>query len=191
MSYYWLNTIWQSKTGSWNRGFWKRFPGDMTDPDYNEEWDAEFSDEEFDYLRTGIPNLEAAEDWTPAGNPGTWVTIPYSGNSKDCKALDQLAHWHRNPDEHRKAKRREMLKKNREHFKELQDKWPEASLNSTHRITTVTVKGDEEAHSRLGMTSVVTGFLELKGDWLEVKGSKVFNTKTKKFHNRVHAISRH
>lgn len=189
MSYYRLNVIWQSKDGSWSRGFFKRMPGNTTDPEYCEEWDAEFSDDEFDYLKTGIRTREAAEDWCPTANPGTFTLIPYRGNSKSCKELDQLAYWHHNPDEHKKAMRREMLKKNREHFKELHKNWPEDSLLRSQMIR-VTVKKDEEAHSRLGMSNVVTGITSMQGCWIVVKEAKVFNTKTKKFHNRIHAIQK-
>ena len=200
MSYHWENTIWQSKDGSWNRGFFKRIsmagsPNGWEDEDYDSEWDDDFDYSSFDYLQTGFRSLEEAQRWEPGANPGGWAEIPYAGNSKECKLLDQLAHWHRYPEEKAKHERRELLRKNREHFKKLQEVWtPEAirAAAADHFLKlTATIKGNESAFEIYGSSISATGRLIKKGDWLEIEGKRIYNLKTDKFEKHVHKLERY
>ncbi len=195
MSYHWENTIWQSKDGTWNRGFFKRIPmGDgWSDEDYDSEWDDEFDFSAFDYLRTGFPSEAAAFNWQPGANPGSHTTVPYAGNSKECKHLDQLARWHLHPEEKAKHDRLELLRKNREHFKNLQTEWtPEAIRSARANLIRFDVefKQDEAVHTAFGISTSAQGNLFENGDWLEIMGKRVYNLKTDKFEKNIHSLRR-
>lgn len=198
MSYHWENTIWQSKDGSWNRGYFKRIsyfdhPGAWNDPDYgyDSEWDDDFDHSDFDCLMTGFKTEKDAEGYTPHGNPGSCFLIPYKGNSKECKELDQLAFFHKNPVEREKFERKELLRKNREHFKALASEWtPEKmkNLSKTFKTVSVEIKADEAAYTSLGLTSIFRGYAKVDGDWLIVEGKRVYNLKTNKFEQHVRSL---
>lgn len=200
MSYHWENTIWQSKDGSWNRGYFKRIsrsdsPNAWEDDSYDSEWDDDFDFSGFDYLQTGFRTLTDAQRWEPHGNPGGWDEITYAGNSKECKHLDQLAHWHRHPDERKKHERRELLRKNREHFKALQAEWtPEAiraaAADRFCKLTAV-LKSDENAFEIYGSSNSVSARFVENGDWLEIEGRRIYNLKTDKFEKHVHKLERY
>jgi len=197
MSYHWENTIWQSKDGSWNRGFYHRIsaagsPGSWNDGDYDSEWDDEFDESYFDYARTGFRSEHDALLWEPAGNPGSASILSYRGNSKECKELDQLAFFHAHPEEKVKHDRKEFLRKNREHFKALHAEWTPEKIRAIGRFDTViaSVKGDDEAYSRLGMNYDLRGVPTIEGDWFKLEGKQIYNLKTDKFHKRVHSFGR-
>lgn len=197
MSYHWKNVIWQSKDGSWNRGFYHRismggFPSSWKDGDYDSEWDDEFDESSFDYARTGFRSEQDAFNWEPSGNPGGAYTIAYRGNSKECKELDQLAFFHAHPEEKTKHERREFLRKNREHFKALQTEWTPEKIRAIGRFDTMvaTVKGDDKAYSGYGMNYDLRGVPVVEGDWLKLEGKPIYNLKTDKFHKRVHSFGR-
>lgn len=197
MSYNWDNVIWQSADGSWSRGYYERIsradsPDSWEDDDYDSEWDDDFTHDSFDTVRTGFLTEDAAFDWEPHGNPGSFWQIFYKGNSKECKALDQLAFFHANPDELKKHLRKEFLRKNREHFKALASEWTPDLMRGyldSHRRLEVQIKGDDNAFEQWGSSSTVAGSLVKKGDWLEIEGKQIFNTKTDKFHKRVHKVA--
>lgn len=200
MSYHWENTIWQSKDGSWNRGFYTRIPGAIpetreSDEDYDSEWDDDFDLSSFDYLKTGFRTVEEAQRWQPGANPGGWDEISYAGNSQECKRLDELAHWHKHPEEKAKHERRELLRKNREHFKKLQETWtPEAIRTAAadrFLKLTATIKLDESAFMTYGTSITATGRLIEKGDWLMLEGKRIYNLKTDKFEKHVHKLERY
>lgn len=200
MSYHWENTIWQSKDGSWNRGFFKRISmagssNSWEDEDYDSEWDDDFDFSSFDYLQTGFRSLEAARRWEPGANPGGWDEIPYAGNSKECKRLDQLAHWHKHPEEKAKHERKELLRKNREHFKKLQEIWTAEAIREAaadrFRSLTATIKSDERAFEVYGLSTHVTGRLVEDGDWLKIEDKRIYNLKTDKFEKHVHKLERY
>jgi len=197
MSYHWENVIWQSKDGSWNRGFYHRIsmggsPNSWNDGDYDSEWDDEFDESYFDYARTGFRSENDALLWEPSGNPGGASILPYRGNSKECKELDQLAFFHAHPEEKARHERKEFLRKNREHFKALQAEWTPEKIRAIGRFDTVvaTVKGDDEAYSRLGMNYDLRGVPTIEGDWLKLESKPIYNLKTDKFHKRVHSFGR-
>lgn len=200
MSYHWENVVWQSKDGSWSRGFFHRIsrsdsPNSWGDEDYDSEWDDDFDFDSFDHVRTGFPTAKAAQSWQPGANPGGCDEIPYAGNSKESKGLDQLAHWFKYPEEKKKHDRKELLRKNREHFKALAVEWsPEAmrrSLADRFDTLQVSLKGDERAFDRLGFQTIVTGGLVQDGDWLKIEGKRIYNLKTDKFEKHVHKLERY
>lgn len=192
MSYHWENTIWESKDGSWNRGYFERISNPYSsDSDYDSEWDDDFNFEAFDYVKTGFKTEAEALQYTPNGNPGSWSTLHYAGNSKKCKYLDQLAFFAKNPAEKAKFERKELLRKNREHFKKLSETWtPEsvASASSRYTILTAVIKSDEEAYSQFGLSTHVNGYLKVDGDWFKIEGKRVYNKKTNKFAKNVHRL---
>lgn len=193
MSYHWENVIWQSKDGSWNRGYSKRIsmansPSAWEDPDYgyDAEWDDEFDGSEFDHLKTGMRTLEDAHDFTPSGNPGTHVEIPYKGNSRSCKELDLMAFHHSNPEAKAKHDRAIHNRKRREHFAELEKEW--VAEDFANRKLVVSLKNDDTVYDPMGAFTDVSGYPVREGDWLTIEGRKVRNMKTGKFHNRVSRI---
>lgn len=201
MSYHWENVIWQSKDGSWNRGYFHRIsnadsPSSWNDEDYgyDSEWDDEFDFSSFDYLSTGMRSEETAWNFTPHGNPGTYTLLPYAGNSKECKHYDLMAHWHRNPAEKAKAQRKEHLRKVREHFKDIVAEWnPQAmkELAGGYSTFSVVLKGDDKVYEQWGLSHELTGVPLVEGDWLTVEGKRVYNLKTEKFEKRVRKFERY
>ena len=70
------HVTWQAPDGTWSIGFWDYEPGDTSDPDYDPEWDVEYSDDRFWFLSTSHPTPEAAmalmtKLWKPARNANT------------------------------------------------------------------------------------------------------------------------
>lgn len=193
MSYFWANTIWQSKDGSWARGYYTRISGansgSLEDEDfgYNSEWDDDFDDSSFDYLATGLTR-EQAHDFTPAGNPGTYVEIAYRGNSKVCKELDLMAFHHNNPEAKAKHDRAIHNRKRREHFAELEKRW--AGVDLERQLLVATIAGNDRVYDGAGAFTIVSGAPKVDGNWLTLEGRKILNTKTGKFHNRVHNVER-
>lgn len=197
MSYHWENVIWQSKDGSWNRGYFHRISmgsGNWDDDGYDSEWDDEFDHSNFDYLATGIRSEDAAWDFKPHGNPGSATILPYAGNSKECKHYDLMAHWHRNPAEKVKAERKEHLRKVREHFKALEEEWASEAMEklpATYASYFVTLKSDERVYEQWGASQEVIAPLRREGDWLTVEGKRVYNLKTSKFEKSVRKFERY
>ncbi len=84
------NVIWQSKDGTWNRGFYSFVYVNEDSEDFDYEWDVEYG-EDFEWVSIGHATAERADaSWT-GSNPGGHTEIPYKGNSKECKRLDDLA----------------------------------------------------------------------------------------------------
>lgn len=193
MSCHWENVTWESKDGSWNRGYYKRISYGTFSPNYDSEWDDDFDFTDFDYVKVGLSSENEALDYKPHGNPGGTNVIPYRGNSKECKDLDQLAFFALHPEEKTKFLRKEMLRKNREHFKALEAEWTAEALVEVKRNGTslnVTIKKDEAVHQVYGTTQSFTGRLTQVGDWLQVEGVQVYNTKTGKFKKNVHSVEK-
>lgn len=197
MSYHWENVIWQSKDGSWNRGYFHRISmgsGNWDDDGYDSEWDDEFDFSYFDYLSTGMRSEDAAWDFEPHGNPGSATVLPYAGNSKECKHYDLMAHWHRNPAEKAKAQRKEHLRKVREHFKGMAAEWnPQVMKELVGGYTnfSVILKGDDKVYEQWGLSHELTGVPRVEGDWLTVEGKRIYNLKTEKFEKRVRKFERY
>lgn len=191
MSYHWENVTWQSKDGSWNRGYFGRLAPVLIGEDYDSEWDDEFDQSYFDYVLTGFKTELAALEWTPRGNPGYTETIPYKGNSKLCKHYDELAYFYKHPEARAKKERNELLRKNRAHFKQLEATW-KSELQAARPLGYFTVgfKSDEAVYSTYGGHTSYSGKFELEGDWLLIAGKRVFNRKTGKFHARVRSLAR-
>lgn len=197
MSYHWENVTWQSRDGSWNRGFYTRlsrepnYGSESDGEDYDSEWDDDFDLNSFDTVRTGFRSATSAAEWMPYGNPGGTAVIYYRGNSKECKALDQLAFFHFHPEEKAKQERKEFLKKNREHFKALEAEWtPERIsefLGNRSRLT-AQIKKDDRAYSPLGIVVTATGVPLREGNWFLINGKRIYNLKTAKFEKHVHKL---
>lgn len=196
MSYHWENTVWQSKDGSWNHGYYHRISNESSpqgwgDEDYDSEWDDEFDTSRFDAVRTGFRDEESASLWTPYGNPGSLEILHYSGNSKECKELDLLAFYHAHPEERAKAERKELLRKNREHFKALAAEWTPERIRQVlrgHVRLQAAIKHTEDVHSYFGGSTLVSGSFKEVGDWLEIEGKRIYNLKTDKFQGRVQRL---
>jgi len=85
------NIIWPSKDGTWNRAFYDFTPEDWKD-DYDYEWDVDYDFSRFNWVCTGLPTQEAAEEAWDGANPGGYEIIEkYHGNAKECRRLDKMA----------------------------------------------------------------------------------------------------
>jgi len=86
------NVIWQSADGTWNRGFYAYWQTNTDDEDRDEEWDVDYSWDEFNWVRTGLASeQDAVEAWRGV-NPGMREVLPWSERaSKQCAELDTLA----------------------------------------------------------------------------------------------------
>lgn len=87
MSFNRENTIWQSKDGTWNRGFYEVV---WTDYDGDPEWDVEYGGE-FWWVSVGHPSQEAAYESWDGSNPGSHTIVEYAGNPNGCDELDARA----------------------------------------------------------------------------------------------------
>ena len=75
------NVTWQSKDGKWNIGFWDFYnTGSYDDPDFDYEWDVEYSSSEFWFLSRGhaTPDQAYAAYTRNNANPGGTVEVPFT-----------------------------------------------------------------------------------------------------------------
>lgn len=85
------NVIWQSATGTWNRGFYAYEYINDDSEDFDDEWDVEYLNH-FNWVATGLASEAAAEAAWRGCNPGGWVVVHHSPETaKECAALDALA----------------------------------------------------------------------------------------------------
>jgi hypothetical protein len=84
------NVIWQSRDGTWNRGFYDFYhtshPGDE---DFDPEWDVEYDYSRFNWVSTGHSTQQEANDAWRGANPG--CSEVYSEPSAETDKLDALA----------------------------------------------------------------------------------------------------
>lgn len=89
MSFHRENIIWQSKNGTWNRGF---FTVAWVDYDGDPEWDVEYDFDSFEWVSTGHPSEEAAHRSWNGANPGGYDYRPYEAETaKGCDRYDEMA----------------------------------------------------------------------------------------------------
>lgn len=84
------NVIWRSANGSWNLGFYVVLDGFGygDDEDYDPEWGVDYDYENFEWLSTGHPSLDAARAAWDGANPGMMVVA--SGEDRVAE-LDAMA----------------------------------------------------------------------------------------------------
>lgn len=77
------NVIWKSKNGTWNRAFYDFYDvGDPSDPDWDYEWDVEYTDD-FNWASVGHATEEAAHRSWDGSNPGSYTLIEDPGDETD------------------------------------------------------------------------------------------------------------
>ena len=87
------NLTWQSADGTWNIAFYDFYEtGDTSDPDFDYEWDVEYTDD-FNFVSMGHGTEEKAyEAYTRNhANPGGTTVYPWAGNEEHNAALDVKA----------------------------------------------------------------------------------------------------
>lgn len=95
MSFNRENVAWQSQDGTWNLGFYhvlERF-GYSDDEDYDPEWDVDYDYENFDWLSTGHPSLDAARASWNGANPGMMVVA--SGEDRVADLEEMAVRFHK------------------------------------------------------------------------------------------------
>jgi hypothetical protein len=92
VSYNRENTVWQSRDGSWNVGFYDYVStGSYDDEDFDPEWDVEYLDN-FSWVSADHPTQESASNAWDGANPGGSSIIPYSEEtSRIIISLDDKA----------------------------------------------------------------------------------------------------
>lgn len=193
MSFNRENVIWESKNGSWNRGFYTaREIGDPFSEDFDSEWDVEYDYSSFEWVSTGHMTKKQADDSWRGANPGTMDVSPYKGNATDNKQYDLMAEWFNNPSAKEKHDRLLHNKNVREHFKKLQKKFDEADRYEMKNVT-VTFKMDDNVYESLGMSQSFSARMTVDGDWLGLYTrdgfKRVYSTTTNKFAKNIHEIA--
>lgn len=86
------NVIWQSKDGSWNRGFFESYiTGDPSDEDYDPEWDVDYDFGAFEWAATGLASPEAANRAWGGANPGGYTQYAYTdASAQQCDEYDAM-----------------------------------------------------------------------------------------------------
>lgn len=85
------NITWQSKDGTWSLGFWDFYYVNRDSDDFDPEWDVEYTDT-FNWVSTGHPTYESAEDSWKDANPGGGEMLAYSADApSENDRLDALA----------------------------------------------------------------------------------------------------
>lgn len=175
MSFHRENIIWQSKDGSWNRGFYKaEATGDYSDPDFDPEWDVEYDSSKFEWVSTGHATQEAAYASWRGANPGGHWTLEYSrATAKECAALDEMVWRFRNPEAAIKKDQRALRAKIKKTMTE-----ENLTAGSYVKITTSADANSTIESYATGM--VFEGTLTQEGNWLVVYTTrgpqKVLNT---------------
>jgi len=197
MSYSWENVIWQSRDGSWNRGYFKReLPGSF---DYNPDRDEYADDYDMDQFMSVITKVsydEAGRFTGPFGNAGGAWEIEYKGNSSECKNYDRMAEEFKDPSKREKRLKSERLRRNREHFKKLAEEFPEEKLDEVLRTgahLTIEVKSGHDAEANIGeysgLFTTLSGQLKEDGDWILLGAQRLYNRKTGKFAKNLYSIA--
>lgn len=170
MSFNHDNVLWQSKDGSWNRGF---FSVERVDGD---EWDAIYDFSTFEWASTGHLTEDSANDSWRGVNPGMVEVVPFSKRSaEEIANYDRMAAWCKDPE-----------------LKVAYDKAQAAKLNRVRRAALVEqcktfypgvrvrvrIKRTKNVGEFTGAYSSVEGFITKVGDWLVVDGQNVFNVRT-------------
>lgn len=88
VSFHRENIIWRSADSTWSRGFYESWPtGSYDDEDYDPEWDCEYGDQ-FEWVTTGHPSVDAADRAWNGANPGGYVVMDADGTNQEH--LDDL-----------------------------------------------------------------------------------------------------
>jgi hypothetical protein len=82
------NVVWQSRNGTWNRGFFKRLPSDGA---------HEYDYSAFRWASTGHATQEEALTAGPETPNEDLFVMPYKGNSVQTKDFDRMALEFRDP----------------------------------------------------------------------------------------------
>ena len=86
MSFNRENVIWESKDGSWGRGFFAvLWTGE--DP----EWDVEYDYDSFEWASIGHSSAEIAHSSWKGANPGGYWSLEYNDNIDECEKYDEMA----------------------------------------------------------------------------------------------------
>lgn len=102
MSFNRENVTWQSKNGSWNRGFYTviehgRFNFEDDEDDYSPEWDVDYDYDSFEWVSTGHTTEDDAHRSWDGANPGSEAFVEYNKhNAKECAQLDLMAQGQKN-----------------------------------------------------------------------------------------------
>lgn len=86
------NVVWQSKNGTWNRGFFDYYDVNTDDPDWDYEWDVEYDMDTFNWVSTGHQTKEMAHASWDGSNPGgSWVIWYSPETAQECDEYDAMA----------------------------------------------------------------------------------------------------
>lgn len=187
------NVVWQSKDGSWNRGFFAFEQVNEDSEDFDYEWDVEYDYGHFYWASTGHgTKAQAVNSWRGA-NPSSWDVSPYiDGNKEENNHYDLMAEWVKNPAAEAKFIKKENASKNKQHFQKLVELMDEKHNFVGLNVHVSIAQNKDTAHSRLGSFHEYSGRIREADDMVGVVERGVFhelyNKKTKTFVASVHEI---
>lgn len=187
------NVVWQSKDGSWNRGFFAFENINENSEDFDYEWDVEYDYEHFWWASTGHrTETQATNSWRGA-NPSIREVSHYSDDSKeDNDNYDRMAEWLKNPAAEAKFIKEETIRKNKIHFENLVELMDEMRNFVGLEVYVSVAQDDESIHSGLGSFYEYVGRMVEEDDKVGVRDKGIFhelyNKETKTFIKKVRTI---
>lgn len=184
------SVAWQGKDKTWSIGFYS-FTSHGSEADgYDHEWDVEYDYASFNWVSTGHKTVDEAEKAGSKiyGNSGgSQVVRWHKDNLKEIASYEEMALWHTNPAQAEMNLKKKIAKLNREHTAKLKEQFAENNDYKGLRVT-VTMKLDDQPHTRLGVSQSYTGYASVVGDWLMVDKAQVKNMKTGRLNRKLHAV---
>lgn len=178
MSFHRANIVWQSKDGSWNRGFytvsWVGYEEDGYDP----EWDVEYDESSFSWASVGHATKDGACDAWDGANPGSLDVMTYSrANHKEIAILDRMALFYRDPAARLAHMKKEKAKQVKEKQAEVKEYMSDRTLEGmTFQRLGLTYDAQPDHENIVHAGKVAYG--KADGTWLKVDGKRVYNFAT-------------
>lgn len=190
MSWNHESVAWQSKDKTWSIGFYpSTFNGNEVDGD-DPEWDVDYDYYRFEWVSTGHSTSDAARQagYNHYGNFGSPDLFPWRKDlASDIANFEEMALWHKNPEQAKLNLKKKVAKLNREHTAKLKEQFAEKN-DFKGLYVTVIMKLDDQPHTRLGASQGYTGYATVVGDWLMVDKAQVKNMKTGRLNRKLHEV---
>lgn len=190
MSWNHESVAWQSKDKTWSIGFYPAtFTGSEADGD-DPEWDVDYDYNRFEWVSTGHATSDAASKagYNHYGNFGSPDLFPWRKDLiADIANFEEMALWHKNPEQAKLNLKKKIAKLNRAHAAKLKEQFAEKN-DFKGLYVTVTLKLDDQPHTRLGVSQGHTGYATVVGDWLMVGKAQVKNMKTGRLNRKLHEV---
>lgn len=183
------NITWQSKDKTWNVGLYSYYDMPAQDgEEWDYEWDVEYDHSSFFWASKGHRTAAQAQA-AYTGNPGFSEGVPYSvKTAKEIKAYEELAFAYFQPAAAEKKRKAKVARENAEFRKDLVK-----TISEDKNLFNVQVRVNfslEESISKYGSREILTGYPKRDGDWVTVKGQRVYNMKTGRVNMKLVSVER-